>query len=139
MSAFENASAFFHACESGQGWAGCQAYVADGAVFSAQCEPLTEIGTVHDYTEWLAGLGASALPDARYDLHASAWDDEQRTALFFGTFHATHTGDGGPVPATGKATSTEYVYALTMDDDDKVARMVKIWNAGWALRALGWM
>ena len=25
-----------------------------------------------------------------------------------------------------------------MDADDKVARMVKVWNASWALRELGW-
>ncbi|MEZ5730386.1 MAG: hypothetical protein R3E48_21885 [Burkholderiaceae bacterium] len=36
MSAFENAAAFFHACESLKGWAGCQGYVADGAGFDAQ-------------------------------------------------------------------------------------------------------
>jgi len=26
-----------------------------------------------------------------------------------------------------------------MDADDKVARMVKIWNAPWAMKELGWM
>jgi hypothetical protein len=31
-----------------------------------------------------------------------------------------------------------YVYFLTMDDDDKVASMRKVWNAAWALREPGW-
>jgi hypothetical protein len=44
----------------------------------------------------------------------------------------------GPVPATGKSTTSDYVYAVTMDDDDKVAHMTKTWSAPWALRELGW-
>ena len=35
MSAYENATAFFHACEGLQGWEGCRQYVADGAGFVA--------------------------------------------------------------------------------------------------------
>ncbi len=54
------------------------------------------------------------------------------------TFTGTHTGDAGPVPPTNKQTNSHDVYALTMDADDKVARMVKVWNASWTLRELGW-
>jgi len=36
-------------------------------------------------------------------------------------------------------THSDYVYVLTMNADNKVERMVKIWNASWALRELGWM
>ena len=61
MSAFETATKFFHACESLQGWEGCKDYVADGAEFSAQCEPLVDIHTVEDYCEWMAGLGKGPL------------------------------------------------------------------------------
>ena len=46
MSDFQIATDFFHACESLKGWEGCKGFVADGAVFAAQCEPLTEITTV---------------------------------------------------------------------------------------------
>lgn len=42
------------------------------------------------------------------------------------------------MPPTNKQTNSHYVYALTMDADDKVARMVKVWNASWTLRELGW-
>ena len=31
MTAFENATKFFTACEAPEGWAGCQPYVAEGA------------------------------------------------------------------------------------------------------------
>ncbi|TDJ31279.1 MAG: hypothetical protein E2O59_01020, partial [Gammaproteobacteria bacterium] len=61
MSAFETATDFFHACETLKGWEGCKQYVAPGAGFSAQCEPLVEIDTVEGYSNWMAGLGNNAL------------------------------------------------------------------------------
>jgi hypothetical protein len=139
MTAFENAKKFFTACEASEGWAGCQQYVADGAPFSAQSEPLADIKTVHDYCEWMGGIGKAVLPGATYDLHAAAYDESTKTAIFFATFHGRHTGDGGPVPPTNKETNTDYVYVLTMNDEDKVRQMTKVWNAPWAMKELGWM
>ncbi len=138
MSAMETATRFFEACEAPSGWAGCRDFVADGAVFAAQSEPLTEIDTVEGYCEWMHAFGTVTAPGATYEVHASAWDATTRTATFFATYHATHTGDGGPVPPTNRATHSHYVYVLTMDDDDKVSSMTKIWNAPWAMRELGW-
>ena len=137
MTAFENATKFFHACEAPEGWAGCQQYVADNAPFSAQSEPLVEVNTVEAYCDWMAGFGTIA-PGATYDLHTSSYDEENRTAVFFATYHAKHTGEGGPMPPTQKETHSQYVYILTMDADNKVAKMVKVWNAPWALKELGW-
>lgn len=138
MSAFDNATKFFHACESLEGWEGCEQYVAPGAAFAAQSEPLAEVTTVEAYVGWMQGLGSTALAGCSYDLHASSYDEASKTAVFFATFNGTHVGDGGPVPPTHKSTHSDYVYALTMNDDDKVARMCKVWNAPWALRELGW-
>jgi hypothetical protein len=139
MTAYENATAFFHACESLQGWRGCQQYVRENAVFSAQSEPLVDLTLVQDYCEWMAGLGNGPLANCDYSVHSAAWDEDNRTALFFATFNGKHTGEGGPVPATNEETHSHYVYAVTMDDDDKVCAMTKIWNAPWALKELGWM
>ena len=139
MTNFETAKAFFHACESLEGWAGCKQHVVDGATFSSQCEPLEEIETVEQYTEWMAGLGKGPLVGCHYDLISASYDEENETGLFFGTFHATHSAEGGPVPPTGKSTSADYVYVLKMDDQGKVSQMTKIWNAPWTLRDLGWM
>tara|TARA_R110002110_G_scaffold413729_1_gene641580 strand:+ start:64824 stop:65243 length:420 start_codon:yes stop_codon:yes gene_type:complete len=138
MNPFETATAFFHACESLQGWTGCQQYVADNAKFFAQCEPLTGIESVEDYCEWMAGLGSSPLKGCSYTLHSHAYDDTSSSALFFGTFNGAHVGEGGPVPPTGQATSSHYVYVLKMDGHGKVCEMTKIWNAPWALKELGW-
>ncbi len=138
MTPFETATAFFHACEGLKGWEGCKEFAAEDAAFEAQSEPLVDITTAAGYCDWMAGTGQGPLAGCSYDLHASCWDEESRTALYFATFNATHNSEGGPVPPTGNDTHSHYVYALTVGDDGKVNRMVKIWNAPWAMRELGW-
>jgi hypothetical protein len=139
MSAFENARKFFEACEAPKGWDGCKRYVADNARFTAQSEPLADIGTVKGYCEWMKQIGTVTAPGATYDLHSASFDASTNTAVFFATFHARHTGEGGPVPPTNRETNTDYVYVLKMGPDDKVSHMTKIWNAPWAMKELGWM
>jgi hypothetical protein len=139
MSAFENAKEFFEACEGGTGWAGCKSYAEQDAVFTAQSEPLAAVATVEAYCEFMAGVVGVTAPGATYDLHAASFDEATRTALFFATFNLKHTGKGGPVPPTNKEAHSHYVYALTMSANDKVERMVKVWNATWAMRELGWL
>ncbi len=139
MSAFENAQAFFNACEAPLGWQGCAAYVEPGAEFTAQSEPLAEINTVEGYCEWMKAFGTVTAPGASYELHTAAFDEQRNTATFFATYHATHSGAGGPVEPTGRSTASHYVYVLRMSENGKVAGMTKIWNAPWAMRELGWM
>ena len=139
MSAFDNATKFFHACESLEGWDGCQQYVADNAGFYAQCEPLVDIKTVEDYVNWMQGFGSVTAAGCSYELHSSAYDDANATAIYFATFTGSHVGDGGPVPPTGKQAVAQYVYALKMNADGKVENMQKVWNAPWSMRELGWM
>jgi hypothetical protein len=139
MSAFDIAKGFFEACDSAAGWDGCKQYVANGASFVAQSEPLVDVTTVEAYCEWSKGFGTVTAPGATYELHSSSYDEKTRTAVFFATYHAKHTGEGGPVPPTRKETHTHYVYCITMNNSDKVERVVKIWNAPWAMRELGWM
>ena len=138
MSAFETAKQFFTACETPLGWEGCRQYVAQGATFTAQSEPLVDITTIEDYCNWMRDFGTITAAGATYDLHSSAWDEASRTAMFFATYNATHVGDGGPVAPTGKSTQSHYVYVITMNDEDKVSAFTKVWNAPWAMRELGW-
>ena len=138
MTAFDNATAFFHACETCKGWDGCKEFVATDATFEAQSEPLIDVNTVQGYCDWMAGLGNGPLKGATYKVHTSAFDEANKTAIFVATFTGTHVGDGGPVPPTNKQTKTDYVYAITLDGNDKVASMRKVWNAPWALKELGW-
>ena len=139
MSAFDNARKFFEACDAAAGWDACKDYVADGASFEAQSEPIADINTVQAYCDWMHAFGTVTVPGCSYTLHTSGYDEDTNTAMFFATFHGTHSGDGGPVPPTNQQTNTHYVYFLTMSDDDKVKKMVKVWNAPWAMKELGWM
>lgn len=135
MSNLATAKAFFEACETGGGWAACQAYCVPGATFAAQAGALAEVKTLEAYTEWMKGL-LTVLTDGRYDLHAFAEDAARGQVCAFGTFHGTHLA-GGPMPPTGKRTSTDYVYVMAFQGG-KITHMTKIWNDGYALKELGW-
>ena len=132
----ETARAFFDACETGGGWAECSAYCQPNASFAAQAEPLAELKTLEQYTEWMKGL-LGFVSDASYVVRSFATDPERNNVCVYAVFSATHTGEGGPLPPTGKSTSTDYVYAMGFEDG-KISHMTKIWNAGWALKDLGW-
>jgi steroid delta-isomerase-like uncharacterized protein len=132
----ETAKAFFDPIERGQGWDAVSAYCHSDATFAAQADALAEIRTLRDYAEWMKGM-LGLMPDARYDLKSFAVDPERQNVAVYAVFHATHTGEGGPVPPTGKAASTDYVYVMDFEGG-KIRHMTKIWNDGWALRQLGW-
>lgn len=128
--------AFFEACETGQGWSICSAYCKPDAAFAAQAEPLAGITTLAEYCDWMKGM-TSLMPDARYDLKSFGLDPVRNNVSAYAVFHATHTGEGGPVPPTGRSTSTDYVYVMQFQGD-KISSMTKIWNAGYAMHELGW-
>ena len=130
------AQAFFDACETGKGWEACSAWCAPDATFSAQAEPLVGLKTLAEYTNWMKGI-STVLPGARYEVKSFATDAARNNVAAYGIFHATHTGQGGPVPPTGRSTSTDYVYVMQFEGD-KIVHMTKIWNAGMALKDLGW-
>ena len=132
----ETALDFYHACESGRGWAGCADYCHPGAGFSAQAGAIAEMTTLEAYCDWMQGV-VTILPDASYDLRAVGADDDRGRVAIFGVFTGTHTGEGGPVPPTGKKTESDYVYVAEMRDG-KIAHLTKIWNDGWAFGQLGW-
>mmetsp|Transcript_13582 Transcript_13582/g.29324 ORF Transcript_13582/g.29324 Transcript_13582/m.29324 type:complete len:137 (-) Transcript_13582:35-445(-) len=135
----EACKAFFERCETGQGWSACQEFCTPDASFEAQSEPLADVKTLEAYCDWMKGLATSTMPGCRYDLHHSSWDEGNKSACFFATFHGTHTGEGGPVPPTNKSIASHYVYAITVDGSGKISKMIKIWNAPWALKQVGWM
>ena len=128
--------AVFTACETGKGWEGCRASCAPDATFSAQAEPLLDLQTLEQYTEWMKGI-LTVLPDARYEIKSFATDEERNNVAAYAVFHGTHTGPGGPVPPTGRRMSTDYVYVMQFEGE-KIVHMTKIWHAGLAMKDLGW-
>ena len=130
------AEAFFEACETGKGWDGCSEYCTPDATFSAQAEPLLEVKTLAQYTDWMKGI-IEVFPGARYELKSFATDATRNNVVAYAVFHATHTGQGGPVPPTGLSMSTDYVYVMQFEGE-KIVQMTKIWHSGLALKAIGW-
>jgi predicted ester cyclase len=133
----ETAQAFFDACETGKGWAECRPYCTSDASFAAQAEPLAEMTTLEQYTDWMKGLLAF-VPDGRYAVKSFATDHERNSVAVYGVFSGTHSADGGPMPPTGKSTNSDYVYVMEFSDG-KISHMTKIWNASWAMKELGWI
>lgn len=133
----ETAKAFFEACESGKGWEACSGYCLPDATFASQSEPLVDVKTLKDYTEWMKGL-LTFIPDGRYTLKSFATDAERGSVCAYAVFHGTHSGQGGPMPPTGKSTNSDYVYFIEFAGG-KIKHMTKIWHAAWAMRELGWM
>ena len=73
MSITETAQAFFEACEKGKGWEVCRSYCTPNSTFSAQAEPLADVKTLAQYTDWMKGILA-VLPDAHYEVRSFATD-----------------------------------------------------------------
>jgi predicted ester cyclase len=133
----QTAERFFEACETGKGWDGCKQYCHPGATFAAQADALAGVTTLESYTEWMKGI-YTPMPDASYEVRAFAVDDERNSVAGYGVFRGTHTGPGGPVPATGKRVEAEYVYVMQFDGD-RIRHMTKIWNDVFSLKQVGWM
>jgi predicted ester cyclase len=133
----ETAERFFDACETGKGWETCKTYCHPDATFSAQADALADVKTVQSYTDWMKGL-FTPVPDGRYELRSFAVDEGRKNVIAYAVFSGTHTGEGGPVPPTGKHVAADYVYVMAFDGD-RIKHLTKIWNDGVSLKQLGWM
>lgn len=136
MSITQTAEAFFDACETGKGWEACKAHAHADASFACQADALAETNSLADYAEWMKGL-LTPVPDGHYELTGFATDSARDTVVASAVFHGTHSGDGGPVAATGNTVASDYAYVMQFEDG-KIRHMTKIWNDAQALRALGW-
>ena len=132
----ETAERFFEACETGKGWEVCQQYCYSDATFSAQTGALAGVETLEGYTDWMKDL-FTPVPDGTYELRSFAVDEDRKNVAAYGVFRGTHTGEGGPVPPTGKQVEADYVYVMQFDGD-KIRHMTKIWNDAISLQQIGW-
>jgi predicted ester cyclase len=133
----ETAERFFEACETGQGWGACQQYCHLDATFSAQAAALEGIDSLEAYTEWMKGL-LTPIPDGRAEVRTFAVDEARSKVSAYGVFHGTHTGEGGPVPPTGKSAAADYVYDMEFRGE-KISHLTKIWNDAATMQQLGWV
>ncbi len=75
----------FEACEAGKGWEVCKDYCQPNATFSAQAEPLSDIRSLQQYTEWMKGL-VTIIPDGRYEIKSFATDEDRKNVSAYGVF-----------------------------------------------------
>ncbi|MDP6788638.1 MAG: ester cyclase [Rhodospirillales bacterium] len=136
MSISQTAMTFSDACETGKGWNGCSEWCHGDATFPCQADALAEVTTLAEYADWMQGL-LGPIPDGHYELTAFAGDEERNSVVAAAIFHGTHSGEGGPMPATGNTVAADYVYVMNFDAG-KIRHMTKIWNDGHSLRQLGW-
>ena len=132
----ETAGQFFTACEDGRGWEACRGFCHPGATFSAQAGALEGIDTLEAYTDWMQGM-MTVIPDGNYELRSLGVDEERNNVSAYGVYRGTHTGQGGPVPPTGRSFEADYVYVMQFEGD-RIRHLTKIWNDGMSLRQLGW-
>lgn len=133
----ETAEKFFDACETGKGWQLCKQYCRPRATFSAQAEALAGVDTLEAYTEWMKNL-LIPVPDGRYELRSFAVDEARKNVAAYAVFRGSHTGQGGPLPPTGKRVQADYVYIMEFDGDS-IRHMTKVWNDVASLKQLGWL
>jgi predicted ester cyclase len=131
------AEKFFDACETGGGWEKCQQYCHQDATFAAQAAALEGVDSLEGYTEWMKGL-LGPVPDGRAEVRSFAVDEARSKVVVFGVFNGTNTGEGGPVPPTGKSVAADYVYDMSFDGG-KIRHMTKIWNDVASMQQLGWV
>lgn len=132
----QTAEQFFDACETGKGWDGCSSFCDPAATFTAQAGALADVTTLEGYTEWMKGL-FTPVPDGRYEIRSFAIDEDRNNVIAYGVFRGKHTGEGGPVPPTGRQVEADYVYVMQFDGG-RISHMTKIWNDGVSLQQLGW-
>lgn len=133
----ERAREFFDACESGAGWEACKRYCHPRATFSAQADALAGVATLEAYTEWMKGL-FTAMPDASYEVRSFSVDEDRNIVAAFAVFRGTHTGEGGPLPPTGKRVEADYVYIMEFEGE-RIRHLTKVWNDVFSLKQIGWM
>ncbi len=133
----EKAEQFVDACDSGKGWETCRQYCHPQATFSAQADALGGVDTLEAYTEWAKGL-LTPIPDGSCEVRSFAVDEDRNNVAAYGVFRGTHTGEGGPVPPTGKRVESDYVYIMEFEGD-RIRHMTKVWNDVVSLKQLGWM
>jgi hypothetical protein len=87
----------------------------------------------------MVAFGSTTAPGFKIVIHSQGWDAEHKIACHFATFHAKHTGPGGPVEPTNKEMATDYAYFVFMNDEGMCTKISKVWNDVWAMKQIGWM
>ena len=82
-------------------------------------------------------LLAVLFPDYRSELRSLGLDDERNHVIAYQVARGTHTGEGGPVPPTGKAFEVDVVYVMEFDGD-RIRHLTIVMHDLVVDKQLGW-
>ena len=128
---------FHHACMTGEGWPACQPYCTPDATFTHEGEMLAEVHTLEAYAAFLQSV-FTPVPDFRHEVLSVGVDPEHQRVLVHYLIRGTHTGEGLPVPPTGKSMETNCVLVLHFEGD-RIRHAVKVWNDHDMRKQVGWV
>ena len=131
------AATFHHACMTGAGWDACRQHCTPDATFEHEGETFADARTLEAYVAFVQGLYA-AVPDFGHDVLAVAVDRALGRALVHYRIRGTHTGEGLPVPPTGKSMTSQCVLVMHFEGD-RIRHVQKVWNDHEMMKQVGWI
>ena len=138
MTTIETIATDFHqACMTGKGWGECQQYCTPDASVTHEGEMFADIHTLQAYAAFLESV-ATPVPDFRHEVVSVGVDQRQQRVLIHYLIRGTHTGEGLPVPPTGKSMESSCVLVLHFDGE-RIQHAAKVWNDHEVMKQLGWV
>lgn len=131
------ATSFHHACTSGAGWEACREYCTPDGTFEDQGEILADIHTLEAYATFLQNV-FTPVPDFRHEVLSVGVDQGLQRVLVHYLIRGTHTGEGFPVPPTGKSMETHCVLILHFEGE-RIQHARKVWNDHELMKQVGWV
>ena len=130
------AASFHHACMTGKGWQECQQYCTPDASFTHEGELFTDIHTLEAYATFLENA-FTPVPDFGHEVLSVGIDQQQRVFIHY-LIRGTHTGEGFPVPPTGKSMESHCVLILSFENE-RIRHATKVWNDHEMMKQVGWV
>jgi len=131
------ATSFHHACMTGKGWEACRQYCTPDATFAHEGEMFADIHTLEQYAAFLQSV-STPVPDFRHEVLSVGVDPRQQRVLIHYLIRGTHTGEGLPVPPTGKSFATSCFLALHFEGE-RIQHAAKVWNDHDMQKQAGWV
>ena len=131
------ATSFHHACMTGKGWQECQQYCSPDATFTHEGEMFADIHSLEAYAAFLENV-FTPVPDFRHEVLSVGVDERQQRVLVHYLIRGTHTGEGLPVPPTGKSMETHCVLILYFENE-RIRHATKVWNDHAMMKQVGWV
>ena len=131
------ATSFHHTCMTGKGWQECQQYCTPDASFTHEGEMFADIHTIEQYAAFMQ-RAFTPVPDFRHEVLSVGVDQRQQRVLIHYLIRGTHTGEGLPVPPTGKSFATSCFLVLHFEGE-RIQHAAKVWNDHDMQKQAGWI